>query len=254
MGVWKQVTIAGKTADYFEPARTPPAAGYVLFLHGHGLITLKDNSIYSGLLEEAGLRCLCPHGKRSWWADVVCAEFDPVTTAEQHVCGEVREWLAAQGPAATTPVALFGVSMGGQGALRIAYRHPQEFPIVAAVSPMIDYQAWYGRGLPLDDMYSSAESVRQDTATLQIHPLNWPRHQLLVCDPQDEWFEGVERLAGKMSSTGIPFDADFKTSQGGHSWSYFNHMAPRVVKYLAESLDAEQRRLPTLPAPAEPAH
>ena len=89
--------------------------------------------------------------------------------------------------------------MGGQGALQLAYRYPREFPVVAAISPAIDFHHWYGQGLPLDEMFASREAARQATATLQIHPLGWPRHQLLVCDPEDvDWYEGVDRLVAEI--------------------------------------------------------
>jgi S-formylglutathione hydrolase len=94
-------------------------------------------------------------------------------------------------------------------------------------------------------MYDDAEAARQDTATLLLNPLNWPRHQLLMCDPADaEWFEGAQRLASKLYSTGIPFESDFETTCGGHSWGYFNHVAPRVMKFLIDALESERQRLP----------
>lgn len=246
MANWRQVEISGKTADVFEPSGS--ASGVVIFLHGHGLITLKDNSVYTELLEQHRLCCICPHGKRSWWGDVICTEFDPEISPAQFLRENVRTWMAANWGEAAAAVALLGVSMGGQGAVRLAYRHPAEFPVVVALAPAIDYHSWYGRGLPLDELYPDAEAARQDTATLQLHPMNWPRHQFILCDPIDrEWIDGAERLASKLSSTGIPFESDFKTSHGGHSWSYFNHVAPRVMDYIAESLAKERQRLPVVP-------
>jgi hypothetical protein len=61
-----------------------------------------------------------------------------------------------------------------------------------------------------------------------------------------DWFEGTQRLASKLYSTGIPFESDFETSHGGHCWEYFNYIAPRVMHYLVESLEQESRRLPTV--------
>ncbi|MFM8221762.1 MAG: alpha/beta hydrolase-fold protein, partial [Planctomycetaceae bacterium] len=153
------------------------------------------------------------------------------------------------------------VIMGGQGALKLAYQQPALFPVVAALAPAIDFHLWVGKGYPLDDLYETAEEARQETATVLIHPLNWPRHQWLGCDPGDqEWFDGVERLAGKLSSTGIPFESDLSTRAGGHSWDYFNHLAPTVVEFLTTRLEQERNRLPVSnpfappagqPAPAE---
>ena len=68
--------------------------------------------------------------------------------------------------------------MGGQGALRFAFKHPQLFPIVAAISPAIDYQMRYydEEEVTIPQMYDDPKQARQDTATLHVHPLNWPRN------------------------------------------------------------------------------
>lgn len=242
-GTWRPVSIAGKTADLYQPPQ-PTDTGAVIFLHGHGLITLSGNSTYSRLFDQFGLRVICPHGQRSWWLDRVCPEFDPVLTPERYLLDEVLPWIELNWQLQPPRLALFGVSMGGQGALRIAYRHARLFPVVAALSPIVDFQTVYGQGLPLDAMYENAEAARQETATLQIHPLNWPRNQFLACDPADkEGLESLVRLTSKLYSTGIPFDGDTETSHGGHSWDYFNHLAPQVVSWLADRLRTESLRV-----------
>lgn len=235
-GTWSTVEIAGKGANVYEPA-TPSRGRAVLHLHGHGLTMLKDNPVFSAELERHGLRAICPHGQRSWWLDVVCPEFDPQLTPmrflREHVVPYIDERWGVRPPG----IGLTGISMGGQGVLQLAYRYAREFPVVAAIAPAIDFHNWYGRGLPLDEMFSSREDARQHTAILQIHPLNWPRHQLLACDPADEeWFDSADRLAMKLSASGIPFESDLRTSNGGHSWTYFNQMAPRVIGFVAEQL------------------
>ena len=121
--------------------------------------------------------------------------------------------------------------------LQLAYRWPRDFPNVAAIAPAVDFHNWYGYGLTLDQMFASKESARQQTATLNVHPLSWPKHQFLCCDPQDEyWFEGTDRLAMKLSSIGIPFERDLTTTAGGHSWAYFERMAAPALEFLAKSL------------------
>ena len=244
---WQQVEIAGKQADVLVPQRRSDANLAVLFLHGHARITLAQSEIYTALFEARGLICICPHGQRAWWGEQICYDFDEQLSPSAYLREHLLPWMSAELQAAPPTIALLGVSMGGQGALRLAYRHPEMFPIVAALAPAVDFQIWHGRGLPLDEIYPTAEAARQDTATLLLHPMNWPRHQLLMCDPKDaEWFEGTERLASKLYSTGIPFEKDFTTSHGGHSWEYFHHIAPRVVDYLETALVQESRRLPTV--------
>ena len=109
-----------------------------------------------------------------------------------------------------------GVSMGGQGALRMAYKYPNIFPTVAAISPAIDFQKRIDEGVDpgLDEMYRDAEDARQDTATLHIHPLNWPRNQFFCCDPTDyRWHESADRLRMKLWSLGVPFECDLETDR-----------------------------------------
>ena len=237
MGTWSQIEIDGKTADLYEPAQRTDRPAAVLYLHWHGLETLKENPAYTAALEEHGLPCLCPHGQRSWWTETVCTEFDrqisPLHFLRERVVPFMQERWNVQPPR----IGLTGISMGGQGALQLAYRYPRQFPVAAAVSPAVDFHNWYGRGLPLDEMFPSKEAARQQTVTLHLHPLNWPRHQLIVCDPTDpDWFEGVERLVSKLDSLGIPYEADLTSTGGGHSWQYFNAMAARVVRFVAERL------------------
>ena len=50
--------------------------------------------------------------------------------------------------------------------------------IAVGVSPAIDYQIrYYDDGeVTIPQMYEDPEQARQDTATLHVHPLNWPRN------------------------------------------------------------------------------
>ena len=243
-GTWEQVEIAGKKADVYEPRTPSSTARVVLHLHGHGLTTLKDNPAYSAELERHGLRAVCPHGGRSWWLDLLSSEFDPKVSPQQFLTQDVLRYISERWGVAPPAIGLMGISMGGQGVLQLAYRRPRDFPVVAAIAPAIDFHNFYGRGLPLDEMFANREAARQYTATLQLHPLNWPRHQLIVCDPQDsEWFDGAERLTLKMSASGILYEADLETSMGGHGWDYFNAMAPKVVEFIATRLEKESRRV-----------
>lgn len=244
IGGWNRVEIAGKPADVYEPSRPAEHSPVVLHLHGHGGRTLAGNPAFTAEFERHGVRAVCPHGGRSWWLDIVCPEFDPEITPLQYLTRSVVPFIAECWGTRPPMIGLTGNSMGGQGVLQLAYRRPRKFPVVAALSPAVDFHNWHGQGLPLDEMFPDREAARQRTVTLELHPLNWPRHQLLVCDPtDDDWFEGAERLAMKLRSMGIPFESDFATRAGGHSWDYFNHMAEPVVSFVAERLESESRRL-----------
>ncbi|MBI1312992.1 esterase [bacterium] len=242
-GTWSSTEIAGKRADVFEPSSPRPGRA-VIFLHGHGRETLVDKPDYTQQFELHGLRCVCPQGGRAWWLPFICPDFDQQLTAFDFVRENVVEWIHRTWNVEPPHIGLLGISMGGQGALQLAYRHGRQFPIVAALAPTIDFHRVYGEGLPLDEMFESAELARQQTAILHLHPLNWPRHQFVACDPADAtWLPDSERLASKLFSSGIAFESDFETSRGGHNWDYFSAMAEETVTFLADAFDREDRRL-----------
>ena len=240
---WSRAPIAGKPADVFSPPG-PRARFALIYLHGVGQETLADKPAYTRLLGGLGLACVCPSGGYSWWSDRVCASYDPALTAERHVLDQVLPFARDTWGVGPRAVGLFGVSMGGQGALRIAFKHPEAFPVVAAISPAVDYHEWYGRGNSLEQMYDSKEQCRQDTATLHVHPSHQPPHIFFCCDPDDtDWHRGCDRLHEKLSALGVAHECDLTTRAGGHTWDYYNHMADRVLRFLKAGLEQEGRRL-----------
>ena len=242
-GTWTTLEIAGKPADVYELAGGRPRFG-LLFLHGIGLETLRGNATWTRLLNALQLACICPHGQRSWWAARVCPEFDPQLTPERHLLENVLPCFYERWGLAPRAVGLTGISMGGQGALRLAFKYPHLFPAVGAVSAALDYHECYGQGTPLDEMYDSREHCRQDTAILHVHPAQYAPHILLVIDPDDAaWFRGNDRLHEKLDALGIAHEIDFTTRAGGHSWDYFNHAADRVLRFVLNGLEQESRRL-----------
>jgi pimeloyl-ACP methyl ester carboxylesterase len=246
LSTWSEVTLAGHSCEILEPARPSPHGFVAIYLHGVHLASLRDQPPFVQQFERLGLRVVCPRTGRSWWTDKICPEFDPRVTAERYVIDEVVRWIAAQWNAAPPQIALFGTSMGGQGALRLAFRHPRVFPVVAAISPAIDYHLRMDEGdetLPL--MYPDKEAARQDTATLHVHPLNWPRHTWFCCDPADvRWHESAEKLRMKMAALGIPFACDLETTGGGHGFEYYNRMAEPAMNFVLDRLEAERLRVP----------
>jgi pimeloyl-ACP methyl ester carboxylesterase len=245
-GNWSEVTLSGHKCRVFEPAAPSPHHYAVIYLHCSRGASLRGYPAFTRDFERYGLRAIEPVSGLSWWTNRILPEFDPHVSAEAYVLEHVVPYVAERWDARPPRLALLGVSMGGQGALRMAYKHPNVFPSVAAISPAIDFQKRIAEGVDpgLELMYGDAETARQDTATLHIHPLNWPRHQFFCCDPTDlRWHESADRLRMKLSSLGVPFECDLETEAGGHSFAYASHMASRVMEFIAHSLEQERLRV-----------
>lgn len=244
-GTWRQIEVGGHTADVYEPPKPNEFGHTVLFLHGVHVGRLIDNGPFCREFDRHGLRVIAPISGASWWSSKICPAFDKEISAERYLLDRVMPYLADDWKVKPPRVALLGTSMGGQGALRLSYKYPERFPIVAAIAPAIDYQNVYYEYDTIPTMYPDPEAVRQDTATLHIHPLNWPRNMWFACDPADErWFDSSDRLKMKLYSLGIMHECDLETTAGGHGWSYYNVMAPKAIDFIAARLEQERLRLP----------
>jgi len=244
-GKWVRESVGGHPCDVYE-CSNPNEYGYVVvYLHGNYLDPLCDHGPFVAQFERYGLRVVCPITKRSWWTDRICPDFDPNITAQEHVLKNVVPFIEDRFGCTPPKIGLLGISMGGQGALRFSYRYPAIFPVVAAISPAVDYHNRLAEGDDvLAEMYDDTESARQDTAILHIHPLNWPRHQFFCCDPTDnEWFDSADRLRMKLGSLGVQFECDLETVAGGHGFDYFNAMAVPAVDFIYQRLERERLRI-----------
>jgi S-formylglutathione hydrolase len=241
-GTWTTADLAGKSADVYEPPQRPHFG--VLHLHDASLETLRDRPAFTRLFDELRLACVCPHGDRSWWGDRVWPPFDPQVSPERYLLDQVLPFCERRWGLGPRAVGLQGIGMGGQAALRLAFKHPDRFPVVAALAAALDFHDLYGRGSSLDELYDSKEQARQDTAVLHVHPAHYPPHLFFGIDPDvADWFRGNDRLHEKLAALGIPHEIDFTTRSGGHSWDYFDRMADRALRFVAAGLEQESRRL-----------
>lgn len=244
--IWSQVEVAGHECRIYEPNSKNSHCQAIIYLHDVDEIEDLACPEFWDRLDCHGYPMIAPQTGRSWWNNCVHAPFDTQHSAEKYVVDCVMQWMADRWNARPPMIGLCGVGMGGQGALRLAYKYPDLFPVAVGISPAIDF---YERMEDYSDdslleMYADPEQARQDTATLHIHPLNWPRNQFFCCDPEDNlWWNSSDRLRMKLSSLGVPFDCDLETSTVGRA-AYLAKIADRAIDFLETSLEKERLRLP----------
>lgn len=242
MGVVPQTAIiAGRSVEVLTPADRPRFV--LVFLEDIDGVSLRDNATWTALLAANRMATVCVDGAESWWSSRVCASFDPARSAEQYLIEEVIPWTLGHFDLSTNAISLAGVGAGGQGALRLAFKHPDRFRVVASLNGMIDHYELFGRGTCLDEMYRNREDCRQDGVMLHVHPSNWPPYIWFTCDPDSPWLRGNDRLHEKLMAHGVPHTFDFTTKVCGHSWSYYDRLAPAMMRFVVEGLDKESRRL-----------
>jgi S-formylglutathione hydrolase len=242
-GSWASLEIAGRPADVYDPGGAGPHRFGVLYLHDADEKSLRGQTSFTSFFEEHRLPCVCPAGRQCWWVDRVCPEFDPQLSVEHYLLEQVVPFFQECWNLRPPGIAVLGIGMGGQGGLRLAFKHPRLFRVVSAIAPAIDYHELYGHGTPLDSMYDSKEQARQDTAIMHVPPHDYPPEIFFCADPNDPWYRGNDRLHEKLSALGVPHEADLTTETGGHSWAYFDQAARPALEFLYAGLERESRRL-----------
>lgn len=242
---WSTITLDGHACELHEPPGA--AAGRALvYLHDLRGEPLREGGPLRTLIEAAELPVIAPRTGRSWWLDRIIPSFDARITPERFVVDSVRGEIARRFGVHPPGIALLGAGMGGQGALRIAYRHPAVFPTAAAIGPAIDFHAAmrdagdHDDGEMLDTLWEAfgdVERARQETAILHVHPLNWPRQQFFASDPADRrWHDGAVRLHGKLVALGIPHTALLEPRTDAD-------VAAEAMRFVVDALDREARRI-----------
>lgn len=248
---WSLVTVAGHPCAVYAPPEPAPGRAVVYL---HGLDGEPPRGAIRAAIQTAALPTIAPLTGRSWWLDRIMPAFDPQVTPDRFVREAIVAELENRFGVRPPGIGLVGIGMGGQGALRIAYRHPHVFPVAAAIAPAIDFHLGMRQAADRDDgelfdtlweAYGDVERARQDTAILHVHPLNWPRHQWFASSPDDHhWHDGAQRLHSKLVALGIPHEAVLEGLPGEDAAVFEDRVAAAAVAFLIAALDQESRRLP----------
>jgi len=232
--VWGTATVDRHLLDVWTPASPAESRGVLIFLPGYEGVSPAADFSWTAHLQHNSLTMVVVRAKECCWTPQTETAFDTRYSPLEFVSSGLLPWIGEQFPG--QPTAISGVELGGQGALQLAYRKAREFPIVAAISPKVDFETWHGHGLSLDRLYEDAEAARQETAILHLHPLAWPRYQLILCDAEDLYArDGVGTLLSKLASTGIPHEHEVTTTQGGFGWQYAAASAEKVIAFVLTS-------------------
>ena len=225
---WRVQSVGGLEVMVFEPSVT--AVGSLVVLPDFDWPGEQSPEQLAAWLNELSLRGIIS-SPRSWWIDRPASGYPGRSSSLEYIVRELAPWVVEHWPG--QQLAAMGRDLGGQGAFQLAYRHPQLFPIAAAIRPAIDFHRLYDSASQLREWFETQEQARQETVTLRLHPLNWPPHQWFAC-PRGDWrFDGCERLASKLTSIGIPFTADLATDDGP---GYDALQMKRGLKFVADRL------------------
>jgi S-formylglutathione hydrolase FrmB len=179
--------------------------------------------------EKAGLAVVMPavsrsfytneaHGLRYW--DYVSEELPAV----------VHEFFRVTSEPSQTFVA--GLSMGGYGALKLAFSHPERYAAAASLSGGLDLRSLLvppdPRGL-LDRVFGGSVGDEHDLFTLLDRATDVPP-LYLGCGTEDPLLPGTRKLAAAAAARGIDVTLDLRP--GTHEWSLWDAVIADVIAWL----------------------
>lgn len=194
-------------------------------------------------------RCIvvCPDGQDSWYFD------SPIDPKMQYETYMTKELIAAvDGKYRTIATrdgrAITGLSMGGHGALWLAWRHPDLYCACGSMSGGVDITKFPGKWkihLRLGD-YAKNKRVWAEHSVASLVPTLQPGRQAIIIDDgeQDFFYQVNVELHKSLDKRGIKHS--FETRPGKHTWTYWVESLPKHMKFfdkvLAEPVASVERR------------
>ena len=198
----------------------------VYLLHGYGgnyadwITKVPSITTYS---DEYNIIIVCPDGDyNSWYFD---SPVDSTKRYETYIAKELVSWIDEHYTTLANAKgrAIAGLSMGGHGALYLAFRHQDVFGAAGSMSGGVDLQP-----------FPANWGIAQKLGTYADHPEVWKLNSvinltylvqnksyplLFDCGTEDFFYPVNKKLHEKLLANGIPHD--FISRPGAHSWEYW---------------------------------
>ena len=186
----------------------------------HGRTVNRDRVYFLGLSWE-----VCPDGLNSWYWD---SPINPSYRYETYVSKELINYIDSQYRTYNNRKgrAITGFSMGGHGALWLAFRHPDTYGACGSISGGVDIRPfpenWEMKQLL--GPYSENPQRWNEYTVINQSPYNsksGPLAIIIDCGYYDFFYTVNQKLHEKLRYYNIPHD--FLTRPGGHTHEYWNN-------------------------------
>jgi S-formylglutathione hydrolase FrmB len=220
----KNINAVVITPDNYASAKELPV---VYLLHGYSGGYADWISRAKGF-EKAADRyqfiIVCPDGNNSWYWD---SPVDPRYKYETYVSKELVEWVDSKYKTIKSPKgrAITGLSMGGHGALYLAFRHQDVFGAAGSMSGGVDIRPFpnnWDMAARLGKYAQYPDNWEKNTVINLLHLLTPNSLSLIIdCGTDDFFFKVNENLHQQLLQRNIPHD--YITRPGAHNWPYWSN-------------------------------
>lgn len=204
----------------------------VYLLHGYGgnyanWITKAPDIAKAA--DTYGIMIVCPDGGiGSWYWD---SPADPAFRYETYVSEELVKWVDARYKTLKDKRGrgITGLSMGGHGALYLAFRHQDVFGAAGSMSGGVDIRPFplkWDMAKRLGKYADEPERWEKYTVINMLHLLVPGALSIIIdCGTEDFFYEVNENLHQQLLLRNIPHE--YYTRPGAHNWDYW----PNAVQY-----------------------
>ncbi|HEU5316835.1 MAG TPA: alpha/beta hydrolase-fold protein [Chloroflexota bacterium] len=196
---------------------------------GYSLTEDLDRMLALGLIEP--MIVVLPYGEQSYWMNHAngpkWGDFVAVDLVK-HVDATFRTQATRERRA------IGGLSMGGHGAVQLAYNHPDTFAIAGAHSPTIRPFETSPEFFGDQAHFAKYDPVSLAKAGAAGRVLTW-----IDVGADDQWKDGAEKLAAALKSRGAPFE--LRVLEGDHDGWYWKYYLPEYLHFYSQALHATQQ-------------
>ncbi|MFT4032590.1 MAG: alpha/beta hydrolase-fold protein [Siphonobacter sp.] len=182
---------------------------------------------------------VCPDGGfSSWYYD---SPLDPTSKYETYVSNELVTWVDGHYKTIKNRKgrAITGLSMGGHGALYLAFRHQDVFGAAGSMSGGVDIRPFpnnWDISKRLGTYAKNPENWEQNTVINMLYLLTPDSLALIIdCGTEDFFFGVNQTLHEKLMERNIPHD--FIARPGRHDWPYWNNALPYQLLFMRNYFD-----------------
>ena len=181
---------------------------------------------------------VCPDGNyNSWYVD---SPVDSSIRYETYISTEIPHFIdsAYRTKASRNFRAITGLSMGGQGALFVAWKHADFFGAAGSMSGVQELRPWkdkyelvkvLGNDDANFDNYSVANLVKKVPSILPAI--------IFDCGTEDPFIETNRKLHNRLSELKIPHD--YTERNGNHSWPYWGNAISFQILFFDKYFKAD---------------
>ena len=214
----------------------------VYLLHGYSgnySDWAKKASNIGQLVDRHQVIIVCPDGNfGSWYFD---SPADPSFRYETYVANELVSWIDSHYKTVKNRRgrAITGLSMGGHGALYLAFRHQDVFGAAGSMSGGVDIRPFpnnWDMAKRLGSYAQFPERWEQNTVINMLHLLTPGALALIVdCGTEDFFSHVNNNLHDKLLERNIAHD--YITRPGGHDWAYWTNAVTYQLLFMRQYFD-----------------